>query len=182
MKKIKIRPLTYIALAISVIAIITSLTAINKVTELVRDVENHAEKIHQIETNKNGSVTDPKKPYYALTDEDRDIVERVVAAESLSEPYEGQKAVAQCILNTALNTGKTPAEVVLAPGQYATPLNEEEVSERVKSAVADIFDEGNLVTAEPIQYFYAPKWCDSEWHESLPFVMQIGGHRFFTEG
>ena len=46
-------------------------------------------------------------------------------------------------------------------------------------AVHDIFDMGQFVTEKPILFFYAPKWCTSEWHEAQEFEMEIGGHRFF---
>lgn len=119
-------------------------------------------------------------PHYPLTDADRDIVERVVMVEAGAEPYEGQIAVAQCILNSSLATDSTPGEEALRPGQFAQPY-EGEVTDSVKEAVAAVFDRGEVVTVEPIRYFYAPALCTSEWHESLCFVVEIGGHRFFRD-
>ena len=49
----------------------------------------------------------------------------------------------------------------------------------VMDAVHDIFDMGQFVTEKPILFFYAPKLCDSPWHESQNYAMTIGGHKFF---
>ena len=87
--------------------------------------------------------------------------------------------VAQCILNTAEAMDLRPDEVVLAPNQYATPA--QEASREVKEAVSAVFDDGNMVTDEPIQWFYAPRYVSSAWHESKVFVLEYGGHRFFKE-
>lgn len=123
----------------------------------------------------------PEEPEvrYALTDTERDIVERVVMAEAEGEGYDGQRLVAQCILNTAEAQGIRPDEVVLAPGQYAAPT--EYASEMVMDAVSAVFDRGDMVTDEPIRWFYAPRYVTSQWHESKEFVLEYGGHRFFKE-
>lgn len=117
---------------------------------------------------------------YALTDAERDLVERVVMAEAEGEGFDGQRLVAQCILNTAEAMDLRPDEVVLAPNQYASPS--EEASQEVKEAVSAVFDNGDMVTDEPIRWFYAPKYVYSAWHESKEFVLEHGGHRFFKEG
>ena len=116
---------------------------------------------------------------YALTDAERDIVERVVMAEAGGEGFDGQRLVAQCILNTAEAMDMRPDEVVLAPNQYASPAAE--ASQEVKDAVSAVFDDGDMVTDEPIRWFYAPRYVYSAWHESKEFVLEHGGHRFFKE-
>lgn len=117
---------------------------------------------------------------YALTDAERDIVERVVMAEAEGEGFDGQRLVAQCILNTAEAMDMRPDEVVLAPNQYASPAAE--ASQEVKDAVSAVFDDGDMVTDEPIRWFYAQARVYSAWHESKAFVLEYGGHRFFKEG
>lgn len=115
---------------------------------------------------------------YPLTDEERVIVQAVVAAEAKGESFDGQCLVAQCILNTAEALNISPASVVLAPNQYAPPSYSD--GYMVADAVSAVFDNGYTVTNEPIRYFYAPKYCYSAWHEgSLNFVLEHGGHRFF---
>lgn len=116
---------------------------------------------------------------YALTDAERDIVERVVMAEAGGEGYDGQRLVAQCILNTAEAMDMRPDEVVTAPNQYAAPA--EHASEMVMDAVSAVFDNGDMVTDEPIRWFYAPARVYSAWHESKEFVLEHRAHRFFKE-
>lgn len=125
-------------------------------------------------------VIEPEpEPYFPITDEERDIVERVVMAEAKGEDFDGMRLVAQCILTTAECYDMRPDDVVLVPGQYANP--EDTASEEVKAAVSAVFDNGDFVTEEPIRFFYAPAYGESQWHESLAFVLEHGGHRFFKE-
>lgn len=125
------------------------------------------------------SEVEATTPRYALTVSERDIVERVVMAEAGGEGFDGQRLVAQCILNTAEATDMRPDEVVLAPNQYAAPA--EHASEMVVDAVSAVFDDGDMVTDEPIRWFYAPKYVYSAWHESKEFVLEHRAHRFFKE-
>lgn len=116
---------------------------------------------------------------YALTDVERDLVERVVMAEAGGEGYDGQRLVAQCILNTAEAMDLRPDAVVLTPNQYASPAAE--ASQEVKDAVSAVFDAGDMATDEPIRWFYAPRYVDSAWHESKRYVLTYQNHKFFAE-
>lgn len=116
-------------------------------------------------------------PLYALTAEERDTVERVVMAEAGGEDYEGQRLVAQCILNGCLLEDMRPPELVI---EYRYTSKRPEPSESVCAAVSAVFDDGDMVIDEPILYFYAPALCTSSWHESQRFVLEHGGHRFFA--
>lgn len=115
---------------------------------------------------------------YALSEYQRDIVERVVMAEAGGESYEGQMLVAQCILNAAEKTGTEPSEVVV---EYKYAGGRPEPTQSVRDAVAAVFDDGEIVTDEPIMFFYNPARVTSKWHESQTFVIEVGGHRFFSE-
>jgi len=116
-------------------------------------------------------------PRYELTPDERDIVERTVMAEGgNTEDLKGLMYIAQCILNACETSDVRPDEAVELY-QYAPPA--EEVNDRVREAVARVFDQGEMATNEPILFFYAPKYCRSDWHESLVFVAEHGGHRFF---
>lgn len=117
---------------------------------------------------------------YALSAEQRAIVEHTVACEARGESFEGMKLVAQCIRNAAELDGISPSEAVVKY-QYADyPV---EVSDQVREAVAAVFDRGEVVTDQSILFFYSPANISdgvSEWHESLRFVISEGGHRFFA--
>jgi hypothetical protein len=113
---------------------------------------------------------------YSLTEAERDLIERVVMAESGGESYKGQMLVAQCILNACEIDGIRPAEVIR---KYVYAKARPEPSDSVKRAVSAVFDEGEQVTDEPIVYFYAPALVRSEFHESQIFAIEEGGHKFF---
>lgn len=115
---------------------------------------------------------------YALTAAERDTVERVVMAEAGAEPYEGQIAVAQCILNACERENMRPNEIVV---EYKYTDMRPKPTDEVKAAVSAVFDCGETVTEREILYFYAPALVSSEWHESQTYTMTIGGHRFFEE-
>ena len=115
---------------------------------------------------------------YALTAAERDEIERVVMAEAGAEPYIGQMAVAQCILNACEQEDESPAKIVKS---YGYTKKRPEPSTEVKRAVSAVFDDGEIATEAEILYFYAPDLCQSIWHESQTYVCTIGGHRFFGE-
>ena len=125
-------------------------------------------------------ATEPAEPVlrYPLTDAERDVVERVVMAEAGGESFEGQMLVAQCILNAAEKRGVEPSEAVVL---YSYTKSRPDPTQRVKDAVAAVFDRGETVVDEPILYFYNPALVTSDFHESQIFVIEEGGHRFFAE-
>ena len=117
-------------------------------------------------------------PRYALTDHERDVVERVVMAEAGGESFEGPMLVAQCILNAAEKTGTAPSEAVVT---YKDAKARPNPTQSVRDAVAAVFDAGETATDEPVMFFYNPARATSKWHESQIFVIEVGGHRFFME-
>ena len=60
---------------------------------------------------------------------------------------------------------------------YGTPRTE--WSPLVEECVRGVFFQGWQVTDEPIMFYYAEDLCESPWHESRPFVLQIKNTRFF---
>lgn len=116
--------------------------------------------------------------FFALTPEQRTLIEQVVSAESRGEPYDGQVAVAQCILNACLKDGITPEQAIK---KYKYTNARVEPTASVRKAVAAVFDRGEGITEEPILYFYNPAITTSKFHESQTFVIEIANHRFFKE-
>ena len=124
---------------------------------------------------------EPTAAFFDLTGEQRDLVERTVAAEARGEPLEGQQAVAQTIYQRCID-GNLTIEEVLIPGQYASPYKGE-ISDITKEAVSLVFDLGVMAVSEPIMAFYAPAYGTSGWHENrLEYVATIGSHKFFAQG
>ena len=97
--------------------------------------------------------------------------------EAKGESYEGKALVAQCILNACLREDIQPSEVRI---EYKYAGWNEAPSDEVKEVVSAVFDDGYQVTSEPILYFYAPKVCNSAWHETQRYVITEGGHKFFA--
>ena len=111
-----------------------------------------------------------------ITQEDKIALERIVEGEAGGESFEGKCWVATCLRNAMEKDGLT-AEQVRVSYQYSGW--KENVSEETERAVAEVFERGNK-THDSVLWFYAPKWCNSKWHESQQFVAEIGSHRFFA--
>ena len=120
------------------------------------------------------------EPYFALTAEERELVERVVAAEARGEEIECQMAVAQTILNRAETRGQTVTEVCTAAYQFAKPY-QGEVSEKTQDAVRFVFDDGAKVF-DKVTHFYASHLIDPPyWTENKEFKGEINGVSFYAD-
>ena len=125
------------------------------------------------------------EPYYSITDDDRYVIERIVAGEAGHEPLLGKMAVAQCILN-AMEQDNLAASGVRETYQYSGwmkenfPINYPEDWAEVQQAVWCVFDNGEKVTEENILWFYAPKYSSGSWHRTQKFVVEISNHRFYA--
>ena len=155
---------------------------INETTEIKKTTEEDKRTV-EIETDKDGDTNQAAEPVedepiFHLTEYERWIAECIVMGESGGESYEGQMAVAQCILNACLKDDIKPSEV---RKKYKYSGWKENPTKSVKRAVLVVFDLGEKIVDEPILYFYAPSLCQSKWHETQIFVIELGGHRFFKE-
>lgn len=113
-----------------------------------------------------------------LRDGERELIERVVAAEARGECFEGQAAVAEVIYNRCISRDMTACEVVLQKGQFAKPYNGT-VSEDIKQAVAAVFDYG-VLNLDGAEYFHAD-YVNPSWADDMELICQIGGHFFYKE-
>lgn len=116
---------------------------------------------------------------YAITDYERDQIERMVASEGGYCPYEFQALVAECILNGAEKEGLRPTELFERGDYWIT--HDLEPTETTKQAVSDVFDKGILPTDEKIFCYYNPNYCDSAVHEAQRYVLTCCNCRFFAE-
>ena len=145
--------------------------------ETTAGTETSAETQSPETTEQTEASTEPAV-FFKLTAEERTLIEQVVSAESRGEPYDGQVAVAQCILNACLKDGIRPAEAIV---EYKYTKNRVEPTSSVRAAVAAVFDRGEGVTDELIVYFYNPAIGCGDFHETQIFVIEIKNHRFFKE-
>lgn len=116
---------------------------------------------------------------YAITEEEREEIERIVASEGGYCDYEFQALVAECILNGCEAEGMRPLELFNRGDFWLT--NDVEPTEITKRAVSDVFNKGILPTDEKIRYYYNPSYCQSAVHEEMRYVFTHTGCRFFTD-
>lgn len=118
---------------------------------------------------------------YTMSLDEWDAVFRTVMTEAGGEPYVGQQAVAQCILNTCKLTGMRPIEVIKS---YKYACGNKAPTESVKLACIDVFKYGVRVLPETVTMFYSPANMQngtSRDHEAQIYSTTIGGHKFFVE-
>lgn len=111
-----------------------------------------------------------------LSDAEREMIERVVAAEARGESFEGQAAVAEVIYNRCINRGQSVEEVIWADKQFAYPYGGE-ISQDTKEAVAAVFDY-ELLNLDGAEYFHAD-YVTPSWAQDMQEVCRIGGHIFY---
>lgn len=116
---------------------------------------------------------------YAITDNERREIERIVASEGGYCPYEFQALVAECILNGCEAENMRPTEL-FARGDFWLTHNVAP-TEVTKQAVSDVFDKGIMPTAEKVRYYYNPNYCQSAMHESFRYVLTNCDCRFFAD-
>lgn len=125
-------------------------------------------------------------PPFELSEADRKYITLVVLAEARGESVIGQMAIAQCILDGAIYYNTDPVSLCKKLG-YAAPWDGSGVDEAryaslyniASDAVARVFDDGARAIHSRVIFFYAPKRCESKWHESQNYVATIGNHKFF---
>lgn len=126
------------------------------------------------------TVAQEPQAYYPITAWERALICRVMMSECAGEPPEGQRAVAQVILDR-LQSDDFPGtvyEVLTQSGQFAAP-SEADVNAEIAGAVAAVFDRGERVSEELLYYFYAPRYGWSGFHEAQTFTIEIGHHKFY---
>lgn len=125
-------------------------------------------------------------PPFDLSEEDRKYITLVILAEARGEGVIGQMAIAQCILDGAIYYNTDPVSLCKKLG-YAAPWDGSGVDEArytslyniASDAVTRVFEDGARAIPSRVIFFYAPKRCESKWHESQNYVATIGNHKFF---
>lgn len=121
---------------------------------------------------------------YRLSDQERDLVERVVMAEARGEPYEGQMAVAQVIYNRIRDHSFPDTIEAVLTWEFAKPYGGK-IFNSVKQAVHSVFDMGTQVVSSEILYFMNPTKASirgAAWIRSnTQLACSIGKHEFYAE-
>lgn len=117
-----------------------------------------------------------------LSENEIDLLARIVRAEAQTEPFEGKVAVADVVLNRVESPQfpDTVKDVIYAPGQFQPVSNgeinkpaDEESVEAVYTALADQND-----AVEDSLFFYNPHIATNRWLDSRETTVVIGQHVF----
>ena len=122
-----------------------------------------------------------KEPFFYISDDERYTIACIIAGEAYNSGMDLKTAVAQTIYIAMKIEGcRLNGVISRYDGYRDRSVIEDRVWQECQEAIAQIFDRGEMAVDEPIEFFYAPQYCTSAWHESLTYVMTIGGCRFFT--
>ncbi|MEB1808795.1 MAG: cell wall hydrolase [Bacillaceae bacterium] len=117
----------------------------------------------------------------SLTEEEQDLLERLVTAEAKSEPFEGKVAVAEVVLNR-MESEHFPdelEEVVYQENQFCPVTNgsiHKEATAKAEKAV-EVALRGTNETNDAL-YFYNDNIVKTSWLESKQTTTRIGQHVF----
>lgn len=144
--------------------------------QTVRVIFLPAEEFLQIEEQPAGEPEELESRYAPVTEEERELIARIVYLEARGEPAEGQQAVAEVILNrvAAENFPDTVADVVYQenPQQFTTaPLIDEAAPGEAQYAAVDAATSGEAVLPMDVVYFSREPENGNVWGT-------IGGHVF----
>lgn len=141
------------------------------------------ERLEKIQQKALLEIENPDESYngkvVVLSESDRDLLERLVQGEAGGEGMEGAALVAQAIRDTMVYKGFDSVEEVRRALKYSGSTANKP-NENVKQAVKFIFDDGGYAVKHSIFYFYAPAKVSSPFHESQKFIIEHGGHKFFS--
>ena len=122
-----------------------------------------------------------KEPFFYISDEERYTIACIIAGEAYNSGMDLKTAVAQTIYIAMKIEGcRLNGVISRYDGYRDRSVIEDHVWQECQEAISQIFDRGEMAVDEPIEFFYAPQYCASAWHESLKYVTTIGGCRFFT--
>lgn len=143
-------------------------------------IESYEATAEDIENNDYGEYI-IQGPAWGISDEERELAERVVAAEARGESMECMMAVAQTIRDRCITREQTVTEVLTAANQFAAPY-EGEITDRIKDAVSFTFDDGISTFDFPVTHFYASYLIEApDWTYEMEFLGEIDGVSFYRQ-
>ena len=172
-----IKILTMIASLLTIILIFTALEAPAEAELMPQPVYINLE---ATEAEADTSLTALSSGHsLVLSDEERDLVERIVAGEARGESLECQMACAQAIRDRSLEWDKPVTEICNAKWQFCQP-HQGEITDRTKDAVKFTFDYGIDTLEYPVTHFYAFKLIPApDWTYDKELRGEIGDVRFY---
>lgn len=113
-----------------------------------------------------------------LSDEDRDLLERLCMGEFGSGGFIGAALIAQAVKNAICFDGFTSVQAVIEGCRY-TGRTDIAANAACKQAVSYIFDENHDAVQHRIMYMYNPQLVQSAFHESQNYILTYQNVRFF---
>ena len=113
-----------------------------------------------------------KEDYISLSQDEIDLISKIVYLEGRGETYECQQAIVSVIINRMTTENKNAHEVIFAENQFTTAkfVDKGEVTEDIQSIVIDIATNGPTIPVW-ITYFRAKKYhqWDNEYGTVIPY-------------
>lgn len=156
---------------------VESTTTVEIETEIEMIVEETTQEV--VETECVEALNEYK---YYLSDGEKNLLARLVMAESEGEPLDGKIAVAQVVLYRSLKYGCSVYEVINAQGQFSSvgTLRMDLVPNEECYLAVECVLKGEWVLSSDIEFFYNPHTSNSTWFDSLTYRGTIGNHNFYS--
>jgi N-acetylmuramoyl-L-alanine amidase len=146
--------------------------------------EPKIEKIHskKLSISKEKKVSTLKEKKISISENELDLLARIVRAEAQAEPFEGKVAVAAVVLNRVESSQfpNTIREVIYQSRQFQPvangQINKPADKESIRAVHAALSDMRNI--AKESLFFYNPDIATSRWLDSRSTVVVIGQHVF----
>ncbi|MEL1133859.1 cell wall hydrolase [Desulfitobacterium sp. THU1] len=127
------------------------------------------------------ATADPTRGMPTVTQEELDLLARVIHAEARGEDFEGQVAVGAVVLNRVEDHRfpDTIHDVVYQPGAFTAVIDKQIHLTPNQSAYRAA--EAALMGEDPTQgaiYYYNPRTATDRWIKTRPVVRTIGNHAF----
>lgn len=164
-------------IVLTVWSLVLGCLCVGKAQSYVETTDRHDNTVKEYATESPHDQTSS----YTLTEEELDLIARVISAEARGESYDGQVAVGAVILNRVASEDfpDSVAEVCYQPGAFCGVQDGQINIEPTRSCWKAALEAA--MGADPTGgavYFYNPKTALSEWIRSRPVVVIIGEHWF----
>lgn len=113
-----------------------------------------------------------------LTEEDRELLERLCMGEFGSGGFIGACLIAQSVKDAMCFDGYSSVAEVIRECRY-TGSTDMGTNDECRQAVRYIFDENHDAVQHRLMYMYNPRMVQSNFHESQNFILSYSGIRFF---
>ena len=113
-----------------------------------------------------------------LTEEDRDLLERLCMGEFGSGGFIGACLIAQSVKDAMCFDGYSSVAEVIRECRY-TGSTDMGTNDECRQAVRYRFDENHDAVQHRLMYMYNPRMVQSNFHESQNFILSYSGIRFF---